>query len=90
METYNRDRHVKGVERYDSKSKLDGRDFTFGLAFGLLVGVVGLFIAPKSGDSLRDDIRKSRTLLQVTDSGFSLRENRWKVSDVNRWLKTKS
>lgn len=60
METYNRDRHIKGIDSYDSQVETStGRDFTIGLGLGLLVGVIGgLFIAPKSGDALRDDIKK--------------------------------
>lgn len=60
METYNRDRHIKGIESYDSQVETStGRDFTIGLALGLFVGVIGgLFVAPKSGDALRDDIKK--------------------------------
>lgn len=60
METYNRDRHIQGVDRYDATvERSTGRDFTFGLALGLLAGVVGgLFIAPKSGDALRDDLKR--------------------------------
>ena len=35
METYNRDRHVKGVESYDAQIETStGRDFTVGLALG--------------------------------------------------------
>ena len=93
METYNRDRHVKGVERYDSQVETStGRDFTFGLAFGLLVGVVGgLFIAPKSGDSLRDDIKKIQNSIASDEgSGFSISEKiDGKVSDVKQMVKDK-
>lgn len=58
METYNRDRHLHGVEEYEQQiHSTTGRDFSIGLAIGLIVGTVGgLFLAPKSGDALRDDI----------------------------------
>src|SRR5690625_529920 len=58
METYNRDRHLHGVEEYEQQiHSTTGRDFTIGLVIGLAVGTIGgLFLAPKSGDALRDDI----------------------------------
>lgn len=60
METYNRDRHARGIESYEAQIETStGRDFSIGLGLGLLVGVIGgLFLAPKSGDALRDDIKK--------------------------------
>lgn len=91
METYNRDRHVKGVERYDAQIETStGRDFTFGLALGLFVGVVGgLFIAPKSGDALRDDIKKLQdSVVNEQSDGPSITEKLdEKVSDVKQMVK---
>lgn len=57
METYNRPVH--GVEEYQEvPDKTTGRDFSIGLAVGLIAGTIGgLLIAPKSGDALRDDIQ---------------------------------
>ena len=91
METYNRDRHVKGVESYDAQIETStGRDFTVGLALGLFVGVVGgLFIAPKSGDALRDDIKKVQdSMVRVTDLQYQ-KNSMKKSAMLNRWLKTK-
>lgn len=92
METYNRDRHVKGVESYDAQIETStGRDFTVGLALGLFVGVVGgLFIAPKSGDALRDDIKKVQDSMVNNDQsgGPSMSEKlEEKVSDVKQMVK---
>ncbi|WP_026866698.1 MULTISPECIES: YtxH domain-containing protein [Jeotgalicoccus] len=69
METYNRDRHIQGIDTYDATvERSTGRDFTFGLALGLLAGVVGgLFIAPKSGDALRDDIKRLQDSVKNED-----------------------
>ena len=69
METYNRDRHIQGIDTYDANvERSTGRDFTFGLALGLLAGVVGgLFIAPKSGDALRDDIKRLQDSVKNED-----------------------
>lgn len=93
METYNRDRHVKGVERYDDQVETStGRDFTVGLALGLFVGVVGgLFIAPKSGDSLRDDIKKfQNSISNEENSGPSMSEKLdGKVNEVKQLVKDK-
>lgn len=93
METYNRDRHVKGVESYDAQIETStGRDFTVGLALGLFVGVVGgLFIAPKSGDALRDDIKKIQdSVVKEQNDGPSLTEKLdEKVSDVKQMVKDK-
>lgn len=68
METYNRDRHLHGVEEYEQQiHTTTGRDFSIGLVIGLIVGTVGgLFLAPKSGDALRDDI--SDTTNKFTDT----------------------
>lgn len=91
METYNRDRHVKGVESYDAQIETStGRDFTVGLALGLFVGVVGgLFIAPKSGDALRDDIKKLQdSVVNEQSDGPSITEKLdEKVSDVKQMVK---
>lgn len=93
METYNRDRHVKGVESYDAQIETStGRDFTVGLALGLFVGVVGgLFIAPKSGDALRDDIKKVQdSMVNDQNDGPSMSEKLdEKVSDVKQMVKDK-
>jgi len=93
METYNRDRHVKGVESYDAQVETStGRDFTVGLALGLFVGVVGgLFIAPKSGDALRDDIKKRQdSVVNEQNDGPSISEKLdEKVSDVKQMVKDK-
>lgn len=93
METYNRDRHVKGVESYDAQIETStGRDFTVGLALGLFVGVVGgLFIAPKSGDALRDDIKKVQdSMVNDQGNGPSMSEKLdEKVSDVKQMVKDK-
>ena len=93
METYNRDRHVKGVESYDAQIETStGRDFTVGLALGLFVGVVGgLFIAPKSGDALRDDIKKIQdSVVNEQKDGPSLTDKLdEKVSDVKQMVKDK-
>ncbi|MEY8559968.1 YtxH domain-containing protein [Jeotgalicoccus halotolerans] len=93
METYNRDRHVKGVESYDARVETStGRDFTVGLALGLFVGVVGgLFIAPKSGDALRDDIKKLQdSVVNEQNDGPSISEKLdEKVSDVKQMVKDK-
>ena len=93
METYNRDRHVKGVESYDAQIETStGRDFTVGLALGLFVGVVGgLFIAPKSGDALRDDIKKVQdSMVNDQHDGPSMSEKLdEKVSDVKQMVKDK-
>lgn len=93
METYNRDRHVKGVESYDAQVETStGRDFTVGLALGLFVGVVGgLFIAPKSGDALRDDIKKLQdSVVNEQNDGPSISEKLdEKVSDVKQMVKDK-
>lgn len=93
METYNRDRHVKGVESYDAQIETStGRDFTVGLALGLFVGVVGgLFIAPKSGDALRDDIKKVQgSMVNDQGNGSSMSEKLdEKVSDVKQMVKDK-
>lgn len=93
METYNRDRHVKGVESYDAQIETStGRDFTVGLALGLFVGVVGgLFIAPKSGDALRDDIKKVQdSMVNDQHDGPSMSAKLDdKVSDVKQMVKDK-
>lgn len=93
METYNRDRHVKGVENYDAQIETStGRDFTVGLALGLFAGVVGgLFIAPKSGDALRDDIKKIQdSVVNEQKDGPSLTDKLdEKVSDVKQMVKDK-
>ena len=93
METYNRDRHVKGVESYDAQIETStGRDFTVGLALGLFVGVIGgLFIAPKSGDALRDDIKKVQdSMVNDQHDGPSMSAKLDdKVSDVKQMVKDK-
>ena len=68
METYNRDRHLHGVEEYEEQiHSTTGRDFSIGLAIGLVVGTMGgLFLAPKSGDALRDDISGTTNKLTET------------------------
>ncbi len=68
METYNRDRHLHGVEEYEEQiHTTTGRDFSIGLAIGLIVGTIGgLFLAPKSGDALRDDISDKTNKLSET------------------------
>ncbi len=75
METYNRDRHLHGVEEYEQQiHSTTGRDFSIGLAIGLIVGTVGgLFLAPKSGDALRDDI--SGTTSKLTETFNSKQED---------------
>lgn len=74
METYNRDRHLHGVEEYEQQiHSTTGRDFTIGLVLGLAVGTIGgLYLAPKSGDALRDDI--SDTTNKFTQT-FNSKEN---------------
>src|SRR5699024_896528 len=93
METYNRDRHVKGVESYDAQVETStGRDFTVGLALGLFVGVVGgVFIAHKSGDAFRDDIKKLQdSVVNEQNDGPSISEKLdEKVSDVKQMVKDK-
>ncbi len=74
METYNRDRHLHGVEEYEQQiHSTTGRDFTIGLVLGLAAGTIaGLLFAPKSGDALRDDI--SDTTNKFTQT-FNSKEN---------------
>lgn len=74
METYNRDRHLHGVEEYEQQiHSTTGRDFTIGLVLGLAAGTIGgLLLAPKSGDALRDDI--SDTTNKFTQT-FNSKEN---------------
>lgn len=52
-------RQIHDIEEYtEVPDKTTGRDFSIGLAFGLVVGTIGgLLLAPKSGDALRDDIQ---------------------------------
>lgn len=52
-------RRIHDIEEYtEVPDKTTGRDFSIGLAFGLVVGTIGgLLLAPKSGDALRDDIQ---------------------------------
>lgn len=71
METYNRDRHIHGVEEYEEqRNSSTGRDFSIGLVLGLLAGTVGgLLLAPKSGDDLRDEIQGQADKLTKNISG---------------------
>lgn len=92
METYNRDRHTRGIESYESQIETStGRDFSIGLGLGLLVGVIGgLFLAPKSGDALRDDIKKIQDSIvkEEQDGEPTLSEQLdQKVSDVKQKVK---
>lgn len=92
METYNRDRHTRGIESYESQIETStGRDFSIGLGLGLLVGVIGgLFLAPKSGDALRDDIKKIQDSIVKEEQGDgpTLSEQLdQKVNDVKQKVK---
>lgn len=92
METYNRDRHTRGIESYESQIETStGRDFSIGLGLGLLVGVIGgLFLAPKSGDALRDDIKKIQdSIVKEEQNGEPTLSEQLdqKVSDVKQKVK---
>lgn len=94
METYNRDRHLHGVEEYQEQiNQTTGRDFSVGLIVGLLVGTVGgLLLAPKSGDALRDDISDQTQKLSKSSSNDSGGEDKGlkeKVQDKTDELRGK-
>lgn len=90
METYNRDRHLHGVEEYEQQvHQSTGRDFSIGLILGLAVGTIGgLLLAPKSGDALRDDItgqaNKLSRNLGTDESDSSLKEKAEQKTDELR------
>lgn len=90
METYNRDRHLHGVEEYEEQvHQSTGRDFSIGLLIGLVVGTVGgLLLAPKSGDALRDDItdqaNKLSKNLSSDETDSSMKEKAEKKTNLLR------
>ena len=96
METYNRDGHLHGVEEYEQQiHSTTGRDFTIGLAIGLAVGTIGgLFLAPKSGDALRDDIsdttnRFTQTFNSKDDGGADTESLKAKAEQKTEELRSK-
>ena len=96
METYIRGRHLHGVEEYEQQvHSTTGRDFTIGLAIGLAVGTIGgLFLAPKSGDALRDDIsdttnRFTQTFNSKDDGGADTESLKAKAEQKTEELRSK-
>lgn len=89
MERYNRDLHTHGIDEYNDYEDTGstGRDFSFGLLLGVVVGTVaGLVFAPKSGQALREDLSDPKGLLEEGKDKLvdGIKQKKAEHEEVNR------
>ena len=89
MERYNRDLHTHSIDEYNEvkDTSSTGRDFSFGLLLGIVVGTVaGLVFAPKSGQALRDDLSDPKAMFEDGKEKLvdSIKQKKAEIEEVNR------